>query len=522
VYAQTENKLYTLADVIVTGNTDYSAGTIVAFSGLRKGETLRIPGDKTREALSKLWKTNLFSSVDLYVTKIEGDDVYLEIQLYDLPELNQVEIEGVRKGKKEGVIKENKLQPGVKVTENLITTTKNYIENSYKKKGFLNANVDISTYKVKDTLKNNKVNMNVHIDKGNKVKIKDIVFTGNEKLKSSKLRKAMKHTKRKNFIRVIKRSKYIEEDYKEDLESVIDKYKENGYRDARITSDSLAYINDKTISLYIGLEEGEQYTYGDINFLGNTVYTDEQLNSVLQINKGDTYNGVELEKRIADPEKPDALDLTNLYQNNGYLFSTITPVEVSADGNVIDLEIRIIEGKPAYFNKISVTGNDKTNDHVVYRELRTRPGQLYSKANVIRTIRELGQLGFFDAQQISPNFLNPNPTEGTLDMEYSVVERGSSQIELQGGYGGGGFIGTLGLSFNNFSIKDIFKKEAYKPIPMGDGQKLSLRLQASRFYQTYSFSFVEPWLGGKKTSTVFNIIVTYKTVFIQSYNTKCR
>jgi len=496
--AQNDDKLYTLAEVIVTGDTDYSAGTIITFSGLRKGETLRVPGDKTRNALNKLWKTNLFSSVNLYVTKIEGDNVFLEIELYDLPQLNETQIEGIKKGKKEDVIKENKLQPGVKVTENLITTTKNYIENTYKKRGFLNAKVNISTYTVADTVKSNKVNMKVNINKGNKVKIKDIVFTGNEKLKSKKLRKAMKNTKKKNPIRILKRSKYIVADYKEDLVSVVDKYKENGYRDARITSDSLAYNDDNTISLYIGLEEGEQYTYGDINFLGNTVFTDQQLNSILQINKGDTYNGVELEKRIADSENPDANDLTNNYQNNGYLFSTITPVEVSADGNVIDLEVRIIEGKPAYFNKITVTGNDKTNDHVIYRELRTRPGALYKKSDVIRTIRELGQLGFFDAQQISPNFLNPNPTEGTLDMEYSIVERGSSQIELQGGYGGGGFIGTLGLSFNNFSIKDIFKKEAYKPIPMGDGQKLSLRLQASRFYQTYSFSFVEPWLGGKK------------------------
>jgi outer membrane protein insertion porin family len=494
INAQTDNKLYTLAEVIVAGDTDYSEGTIITFSGLRKGETLKIPGDKTRDALNKLWKTNLFSSVNLYVSKIEGDVVYLEIELFDLPQLNEAQIEGIKKGKKDDVIKENKLQPGIKVTENLITTTKNYIENTYKKRGFLNADVNISTYTVADTVKSNKVNMKVNIDKGSKVKVKDIVFIGNQKLKSKKLHKAMKHTKKKNPIRILKRSKYI----KEDIVSLINKYKENGYRDARVTSDSLIYNNDNTISLFIGLEEGEKYTYGKINFLGNTVYSDSELNSVLQINKGDTYNGVELEKRIEDPDRPDGNDLTNAYQNNGYLFSTITPVEVSAVGNVIDLEIRVIEGKPAYFNKISVTGNDKTNDHVVYRELRTRPGALYKKSDVIRTIRELGQLGFFDAQQISPNFLNPNPTEGTLDMEYSVIEQGSSQIELQGGYGGGGFIGTLGLTFNNFSIKDLFKKDAYKPIPMGDGQSLSLRLQASRFYQTYSFSFVEPWLGGKK------------------------
>jgi outer membrane protein insertion porin family len=296
----------------------------------------------------------------------------------------------------------------------------------------------------------------------------------------------------------LKRSKYIEADYKEDLQSVVDKYKEKGYRDARILSDTLTVNNDNTITLKINVEEGEKYYYGSINFLGNTIYSDEQLNQVLKIKKGDTYNGIELEKRIADSSNPDAFDLTNLYQNNGYLFSTITPVEVSTDGNIIDMEIRITEGKPAYFKNISVSGNDKTNDAVIYRELRTRPGQLYSKSNIVRTIRELGQLGYFDAQQISPDLKNVNPTDGTLDVEYTVVEKGASQIELQGGYGGGGFIGTLGLSFNNFAIKDLFNKKAYKPFPMGDGQSLALRLQASRFFQTYSLSFTEPWLGGKK------------------------
>ncbi len=232
----------------------------------------------------------------------------------------------------------------------------------------------------------------------------------------------MKNTKQKNPIRILKRSKYIEGDFKEDLESVVDKYKEKGYRDARILADSIIINNDNTISINIDLEEGEKYTFGKIDFVGNSVYTDRQLSSVLRLREGDTYNGVLLKKRIADDSKPDGDDLTNLYQNNGYLFSTINPVEVSADGNIIDIEIRITEGKPAYFNNVTVVGNEKTNDHVIYRELRTRPGQLYSKENVVRTIRELSQLGFFDPEQLSPNFKNPNPTDGTLDMEYSVVE----------------------------------------------------------------------------------------------------
>ena len=494
-----KRKDYTIADISVKGETVYGAETIITYSGLIKGEKVTIPGGtKISDGIKKLWDSNLFSNIDVFISKIEGDQIHLEIQLDDLPELKGVKITGVKKGKISGIIDENKLTPGIKVTENLITTTKYYLENKYKKEGYLNAKALISTSKVIDSVEKTRVDMRIRIDKGQKVKIKKIAFYGNEKMSSKRLRKAMKNTKQKNLIRVHKRSKYIEADYEEDLVNVVNKLKEKGFRDARIVSDSLVVNDDKTVDLNITIEEGEKYTYGTINFLGNTIYSDEQLNQVLKIKKGDTYNGVELEKRIADNSDPDAFDLTNLYQNNGYLFSTITPVEVSADGNVIDMEIRVTEGKPAYFKNISVKGNNKTNDHVVYRELRTRPGQLYSKSNVVRTVRELGQLGFFDAQEIAPDFKNVNPNDGTLDMEFSVVEKGSSQIELQGGYGGGGFIGTLGLSFNNFAIKDLFNKKAYTPVPMGDGQSLSLRLQASQFFQTYSFSFSEPWLGGEK------------------------
>ncbi|PWH84239.1 outer membrane protein assembly factor BamA [Algibacter marinivivus] len=493
-----KGKKYTLAEISVAGNTAFSEQTIITYSGLRKGKEITIPGEDIGNAIKKLWNSKLFSDIEVYVTKIEGNVAHLQIKLADLPQLNELKINGVKKGKKEGIINDNKLKKGTKVTENLITTTKNFLTKKYKKQGFLNTKVHINTIEVQDSIDAARVNMVLNIDKGEKVKIKDITFEGNTVLSDKKLRKSMKGTKKINRIRILKRSKFIDSAYQADLGHVVDAYKENGYRDARILSDSVIYNDDKTISLIIGVNEGEPYTFGDIKFIGNTVYTNDQLSRLLRIRKGDTYNGILLQKRIADDTKPDAVDITNQYQNNGYLFSSINPVEVSADNNIIDIEVRISEGKPAYFNTVSVVGNDKTNDHVIYRELRTRPGQLYSKANVVRTVRELGQLGFFDAQEISPNFNNPNPVEGTIDMEYSVKETGSSQIELQGGYGGGGFIGTLGLSFNNFSIKNIFNKEAYKPIPMGDGQKLSLRLQASRFFQTYSFSFSEPWLGGKR------------------------
>jgi outer membrane protein insertion porin family len=496
-FSQNNVERYNIGEIEVSGNTSFSPLTIITFSGLREGDAISIPGEKLSNAIKKLWGSNLFSSVNVYKTKIEDGIINLEIELNDLPELTELEISGVKKRKKEEIVKENKLQSGVKVTENLITTTKNYLENKYRKKGFFNAKVIINTEKVIDSTNKSKVKMTLDIEKGNKLKVNQIRFNGIDQLKSKTLEKAMKNTKRKKFYRLFKRSKYVPEDFKEDLLSLVDKYKENGFRDARIVSDTIEN-NNESIDISIDLIEGSKYTFGKIDYLGNSVYTDKQLNQILSIKEGDTYNGVELEKKIADKSDPDADDLSNLYQNNGYLFSSITPVEVNADGNIIDLEIRINEGKPAYFNKISVVGNNKTNDHVIYREIRTRPGQLYSKANVFRSLRELGQLGFFDPQLISPDFKNINPNDGTVDLEYTLVETGSSQIELQGGYGGGGFIGTIGLSFNNFSIKDIFKKEAYTPIPMGDGQRLALRLQASRFYTVNSFNFTEPWLGGKR------------------------
>lgn len=491
-------KSYIIGDIVVSGSTSYAEQTIIVYSGLRKEELIKIPGEKLSNAIKKLWKSNLFSSIDIYATKFVQDTVYLEIEINDLPELNNVNIKGVKKGKFEEIKTENKLQKGTKVTENLITTTKNYLTNKYKKKGYLNAEVNIVTTEVVDSIDKKRVNMLIDIDQKDKVKIKSITFEGNEVFKDKRLRKALKKTKVRNPVRFWKRSKYIVEDYNKDLTSLIDFYKENGYRDARVVSDTLIKNTDNTISLKLNINEGSMYTFGKITFVGNTVYTDSQLRTVLKIEEGSTYNGVELAKRIEDNTRPDGENLVNLYQDSGYLFSSINPVETSADGNVIDMEIRITEGKPAYLNKVTVVGNDITNDRVIYRELRTRPGQLYSKSNIVRTIRELGQLGFFDAQKIAPNIKNPDPNAGTLDIEYSVVEQGSSQIELQGGYGGGGFIGTLGLSFNNFAIKDIFNKDAYAPVPRGDGQTLALRLQASQFFQTYSLNFMEPWLGGKR------------------------
>jgi outer membrane protein insertion porin family len=513
-----QGKKYILAKVSVVGKISFNEQTVVTFSGLQKGQEITVPGEEISGAIKKLGKLGLFDEISFYVNKIENDSIYLDLNIVELPKLNEVKFVGIKKSKVEGLIKDNNLTKNKIVNENLITTTKNYIENKYKKEGFYNTKVTITN--TPDTTAGNQVNMLVRVDKGDKVKISSIDFIGNKQLTDTQLRSAMKDTKQKNILRVLKASKFIPEKYKTDLEKVIAAYKEKGYRDARIIYDSVIYNKEKNmLAIKINMEEGNKYYFGNIKFLGNTVYSDQLLNRYLGIKKGEVYNGVLLEKRIADNTKPDAEDITNLYQNNGYLFSKINSVEVRTVNDTIDFEIRVTEGPIAYFNKIYVTGNDKTNDHVIYRELRTKPGEKYSKEQLVRTIREIGQLGFFDPEAIKPEFRNVDAGAGTVDIEYQVVEKGSSQVELQGGYGGGGFIGTLGLSFNNFSARNLFNKEAYKPLPMGDGQKVSLRLQGSTYFQTYSLSFSEPWFGGKKP-VQFSSSISYSTQYLNNYITR--
>ena len=489
-------KLYTIDSIEVKGLKSFNAKTVISYSGLRRGQRLRLPGDVVSSVINKLWNLDLFSDINFYATNVTESSITLEIEIEELPTLNEVKINGIKKGKIQSVIKDTELEKGKKLSESFLTNTKNYLVNKYKKEGFLNTKVTLRT--IPDSTETNLLNMLVNIDRGDRVKINTIEFEGNEQFKDWMLAKQLKNTKQKAFYRFWKKSKYIPDDFEEDKQSLIDFFKEKGYRDARILSDSLIVNDDNSLSLKFNLEEGKRYYFGDIQFIGNGAYSDRQLDIVLGIKKGDPYNGVLLKERIADETKPDGNDITNLYQNNGYLFSNINAVEVSAEQDTIDFEIRITEGKLASFNKISVVGNEKTNDHVIFRELRTKPGELYSKDKVVRTVRELGQLGFFDAEQISPDFKNVDPNAGTVDIEFGLQESGASQIELQGGYGGGGFIGTLGLSFNNFSMRNIWDKKSYKPVPSGDGQKLSLRLQASQFYNTYSFTFAEPWLGGRQ------------------------
>ncbi|MCF6181409.1 outer membrane protein assembly factor BamA [Lutibacter sp.] len=490
---------YELGGISVKGLHKFEEQTVRVYTGLTVGQKIKLPGDKLTSAIKKLYDTKQFSDIEVYIAKIDGNTAYLEFDVDELPQLNKVTIQGVKKNKAKDLQKDAELKKGAMVTDNLIVTTKNYFKKKYQEKGFLKTKVLLTTKK--DTAITNSVDMLIRIDKGDKVKIKNITFTGNKAFSKKKLRKAMKKTKQALLGRFWKKSKFIDADFKTDLENIVTTYSEKGYRDARIIDHTLSWNPDNTLNLNIKIEEGKKYVFGNISFLGNSKYTDDQLQRILRIEKGDTYNGKVLKDRVTGNGKPDSEDISTLYQDNGYLFSRVIPVETGVNKDSINVEIRIHEDEPTKIKRVTVQGNDKTNDHVIYREIRSNPGYLYSKSAVIRTIREIGQLGFFDAEAITPD-IKPNYQDKTVDIGYTVAEKGSSQIELQGGYGGGSFIGTLGLSFNNFSIRNILKKEAYTPLPMGDGQKLSLRLQKSRYYTTSSFSFTEPWLGGKKPQSL--------------------
>ncbi|MDG1040785.1 MAG: outer membrane protein assembly factor BamA [Polaribacter sp.] len=505
---------YVLGGITVTGLKKFSEETVKIFTGLRNGQMIKLPGDKLTSAIKKLYESKQFSNVDVYLAKLDGNVAYLQFDVQELPQLNEVVFSGVKKSKRKELEKDTDLKTGAMVTENLIVTSTNFFKKKFTDKGFLKTKVSINTKK--DTSDINVVNMNVYIDKSSRIKIKDISFTGNKKIPGGRLRKAMSNTKKKLFGRFWKGSKYIEDKYREDLESILEVYSRQGYRDARILGDQLIWNKDNTISLEIEVEEGKQYYFSDINYVGNKNFTVAQLSRILGIDKGDIYNGTVLKERVHGDNTPSSQDLQTLYHNNGYLFANVDAVETKVVNDSITVEIRIREDEQATIKKVTVIGNEKTNDHVIYRELRVKPGDLFSRSQIIRSIREIGQLGFFDTN-VTPE-VKPDWQNKTADIDFTVTEKGGSQIELQGGYGGGAFIGTLGLSFNNFAIRNMFKKEAYKPLPTGDGQNLSVRLQASRTYSTYSFSFTEPWLGGKKPQS-FSFSVYNSNQFQYDYQT---
>ncbi len=440
---------YELGGITVKGLQKFEDETVKVFTGLKVGQQVKLPGDKLTSAIKKLYETKQFSNVEVYVSKIDGNTAYLEFEVLELPQLNNVTIQGIKKNKAKDLQKDAELKKGEMVTDNLIVTTKNYFKKKYQEKGYLKTKVNLDTKP--DTSAVNIVNMLIRIDKGEKVKIKNITFEGNDAFSKKKLKKAIKNTKTKMLGRFWKKSKFIEADFDEDIENLITTYSEKGYRDARVLDHSLTWNDDNTLNLNIKVEEGKKYIFGNINFLGNSKYTDEQLQRILRIEKGDTYNGKVLKERVTGDGSPDSEDISTVYQNNGYLFSRVMPVETRINNDSIDVEIRIFEDQPTKIKKVTVNGNERTNDHVVYREIRTKPGYLYSKADIIRTIREIGQLGFFDAEAITPD-IKPNYQDKTVDIDYTVAEKGSSQIELQGGYGGGSFFWTFGLSFYKTSV----------------------------------------------------------------------
>lgn len=489
-------KQYEIASVTVSGIKYLDQNVLVHLSGLKVGETITIPGDDITKAINKLWKHGLFGDVEISATKIEGSKIYLDIYLQERPRLSKFEFTGVKKAQADDLKDEVKLIRGSQVTEDVINTSTTKVRNYFVEKGFYNTAVSVS--QTEDSLMPNSVLLTFDVDKKHKIKIWEIEFDGNEVFTDKKLRRTMKDTKKKTWYNIFKASKYIETKFEEDKAKIITKYNEKGYRDASIEIDSV-YANDsETLNIYMKIKEGNQYFFRDVTWVGNTKYPSELLNQSLGIKSGDVFDQSVLDKRLFGDE--DAV--SSLYLDRGYLFFSAVPVEVQIENDSIDLEIRIFEGKQARINKIIITGNTRTNEHVIRREVHGNPGELFSRADIIRTNRELANLGYFDPEKLDVRPV-PNPAEGTVDIEYVVEERASDQIELSGGWGGGMVIGTLGLTFSNFSLRNIARFDTYSPLPTGDGQKLSIRAQTNgKYYQSYSMSFTEPWLGGKKPNSL--------------------
>ncbi len=528
---------YIIGGITVTGAERLDHNVIIMLSGLQVADRIEIPGEKIRKAIDKLWKQGLFEDISITSTKISDDLIFLNINLQERPRLAKFSFKGIRKSEADDLREKIKLVRNDVVTENVLIRTSNIIRNHFTGKGYLNTKVDIQ--QTKDSLRASDVSLVININKGSRVRINKINIIGNHELTDTQLKSAMKDTKEKGAIqpfkildkfvfglpkqlltfnvdsiynfttntvndhlkfRIFKSSKFLRDKYKEDLNLLVDRFNEDGFRDAIVIKDSLYPADDnKNVNLDIYVDEGNKYYFGDILWVGNTKYTAEQLNAVLKIRKGDVYNQKELEANLT--YNPNGVDVSTLYLDDGYLFFSVIPVETNVVNDTIDLEMRMREGKQATINKVTVKGNTRTNDHVVMRELRTRPGQLFSRSDIIRTTRELAQLRYFDPEKIVPTPI-PNAADGTVDIEYQVEETSSDQIELSGGWGYGRVVGTLGLSFNNFSAKNLFKKEAWRPIPTGDGQKLAIRLSSyGKGYISYSASFTEPWLGGRKPNS---------------------
>ncbi|MDA8687402.1 outer membrane protein assembly factor BamA, partial [Schleiferiaceae bacterium] len=494
---------YEVAGITVSGAQDLDPNVVIMLTNIRVGDNIQFPDPKISDAIRTLWRQQLFENITFSVVNKSGRKVYLDIRLQELPKMSKYFITGVKKSWKDDIREELDLRAGKVVNENLVVMSRNKIQSYFREKGYLNATVDIT--QERDSSFNNAVILGFRVKPGSRVKIGEIVFVGNESVSDKVLLKAMKNTKMKGKA-IFKVSKLRKKEYSEDMRALVAKYNSMGYRDARIIRDTNYRIDEELINIEITLEEGRKYYFGDITFVGNTKYDTPLLRSILKINRGDIYDSQHLNERVSFD--PNGNDVASIYLNNGYLFSQVVPIEKNVQNDTIDIEVRIQEGRQATIRKVSITGNERTNDHVIYREVRTRPGDLFSKAMIQRTIRELSQLGYFDQTQIGVNPV-PDPQTGTVDLEYTVVEKSTSQLELQGGWGANRVVGTLGLNFNNFSAKNVGNKRAWQPLPTGDGQTINIRAQSNGLYfQSYNASFTEPWLGGKKpnsfTGTIYH------------------
>ena len=527
---------YEIGGITISGVQYLDNNVLIMLSGLYVGGEIIVPGDNISNAIHKLWDQGLFENIRITATKIQDDYIFLDINLKERARLSKFSFSGINKSDADNIRDDIKLVSGDVVTENLIIRSTNFIKKYYTDKGFLDTEVNI--LQTPDTSKVNHVILDIQIEKKDKVKIYQINIFGIDNLTEAQVERAFKSTKEKSVVqpmnytdtlfistlkasmgldmidvvnntgqyfsdnmklRIFKSSKYIEEDFKEDKLNLIKKYNQLGFRDAVVIKDSVYKNPDNTISIDVYINEGSKYYFRNITWIGNTKYTARQLNSVLKIEKGDVYNLDVLNTNLSF--NPNELDVSSLYLDDGYLFFQVDPVEVLVENDSIDIEMRIYEGKQATVSKVSVKGNTRTNDHVIIRELRTKPGQLFNRSDIIRTTRELAQLRYFNPETINPVPM-PDPADGTVDIEYEVEETSADQVELSGGWGYGKVIGTVGVSFNNFSINNVFKKHAWRPVPSGDGQKLSLRLQSyGKGYISYNMSFTEPWLGGKKPNS---------------------
>ena len=498
VHNYQEEKAYEIGGVEVIGNEYSDANAIRTISGLHTGNRIVLPGPDIPRAMKALWRLKLFTDVQITQTKVIGDVVFLEIKVVERPRLTGHAFIGVKKGQHDDLNAEIErfLTKGGVVTNDVKANAVSALKKFYRDKGFLDAEVNVQ--ELQDSGRVNAVRLVFNIEKNDRVKVASIQFDGAEAVKHRKLRRVMKNTKRKPSL--FKRSKLVRADFREDKNSIIDYYNTIGYRDARITGDSMWRDDKGHVNLIIQLDEGNQYYFGDISWKGNSLYSDEKLTEVLGITPGEVYNKELLDSRLSF--SLDGRDVTTLYMDDGYLFFSAEPVEVAVDNDSIDIEMRIFEGPQATIDRVGIAGNDRTHEHVIRRELRTRPGDKFSRSAIMRSQRQIMNLGYFNPENM--DIQTPvNPSRYTVDINYTLEERPSDQLELSAGWGGfTGLLGTLGVTFNNFSIRNIFNREAWHPLPMGDGQKLSLRAQSNgRYLQTYNFSFTEPWLGGKKPNS---------------------